>query len=183
MRAGRADVRRSPMLSTRERLDSLLDGDARAEELGRLEALWQASAVAEPELDAPSSPEIPRERAGRRLGWLLAGSWVAFLAAVVVLAPPSQEPLASEPLWVQYVVVGLWLALPLAAVGGAMRSAWLGYGASLSAAGMAVALSIACTTTGHHDGSWWAYELGGSLALVGLSLAGLRRARRGAREE
>jgi hypothetical protein len=43
---------------------------------------------------------------------------------------------------------------------------------------MAVALSVACSTTGHHTGSWWLYELAGSVVLTGIAAAGLWQARR-----
>ena len=165
------------MLSSRERLDAPID-DARADELRRLETLWETPAATEPELEAPSQAATLAGRALGKLGWLLAATWIAFLASVIVLAPASQEQAASAPLWVEALIAGIWLALPLATIGALSRSAWLGYGASLSAAGMAVALSVACSTTGHHGGSWWLYELGGSIALAGLSVLGLRRARR-----
>ena len=165
------------MLSSRERLDAPID-DARADELHRLETLWQTPAATEPELEALSQPPTLAARALGRLGWLLAAAWIAFLASVILLAPASPEPAASAPLWVESLLAGVWLALPLATIGALSRSAWLGYGASFCAAGMAVALSVACRTTGHHGGSWWLYELGGSIALAGLSVLGLRRARR-----
>jgi hypothetical protein len=172
------------MLSSRERLDAPID-DARADELHRLETLWKTPAATEPELEleAPSPAATLADRALAKLGWLLAATWIAFLASVILLAPASQEPAGSTPAWVEALIAGVWLALPLATIGALSRSAWLGYGASLSAAGMAVALSVACTTTGHHGGSWWLYELGGSVALAGLSVLGLRRARRAASTE
>ena len=168
--------------STRGGHDALEQGTTRradrADELRRLETLWETPAATEPELEAPSQVATLADRALGKLGWLLAATWIAFLASVIVLAPASQEQAASAPLWVEALIAGIWLALPLATIGALSRSAWLGYGASLSAAGMAVALSVACSTTGHHGGSWWLYELGGSIALAGLSVLGLRRARR-----
>jgi hypothetical protein len=170
------------MLSSRERLDAPID-EARADELRRLETLWEAPTAREPELDEP--PSFARSVAAHvagMLGWLLAATWIVFLGSVLLLAPASQES-ATAPAWVDALIAGLWLALPMAAIGGFARSSWLGYGASLSAAGMATALSVACSTTGHHGGSWWLYELGGSIALAGLSAVGLWRARRAPRAE
>jgi peptidoglycan/LPS O-acetylase OafA/YrhL len=169
------------MLVTRGRCDVPVVED-RTDELQRLELLWEAPA-AKPVPERSRRIHAVAEHARRRLGWLLALTWVAYLAAVILLAPPSQEPIESAPLWVQYLVAGLWLALPLAAIGGLAGSSRLGFAASLAASGMAVALSIACTTTGHHSGSWWLYELAGSVSVGALSVAGLERNRRAARPE
>ena len=86
----------APMLSSRERLDAPID-DARADELHRLETLWKTPAATEPELEAPSQAATLADRALAKLGWLLAATWIAFLASVIVLAPASQEPAASAP--------------------------------------------------------------------------------------
>jgi hypothetical protein len=168
------------MLSSKQPLETPLRDD-RADELHRLERLWEAPAVSEPGLERRGRASALLELALDRLGWLLAASWVAFLATVLLLAPASQETSAGTPVWVEALVAGLWLSLPLATIGGLARSAWVGYGASLAASAMAVALSIGCSTTGHHTGSWWLYELGGSVALTGIAAAGLCRARRPAR--
>ena len=44
------------------------------------------------------------------------------------------------------------------------------------AAGVLVAMTIACPLSGHHAGigAWWCFELAGSLALVAASEAALR---------
>jgi hypothetical protein len=168
------------MLSTSKRIEIPADS-AGSEELHGLERLWEAPAAPEPGLERRGHVGPLLELALDRLGWLLAAAWVAFLATVLLLAPASQETAAGTPLWVETLVAGLWLALPLATIGGLARSARIGYGASLAASAMAVALSIGCSTTGHHTGPWWLYELGGSVALTGIAAVGLWRARRTAR--
>jgi hypothetical protein len=157
--------------------DRLATPDA-AEEIRRLEELWEAPAAPEPELGAP--PGRLRALAARALahpGWILLIAWPTFVASLLVGATAA-EPGYVAPAWVQLVVAVFWLGLLAAAVSCAVRSAASSYAFSLTAAAAGIALAVGCTTTDHHTGAWWAYELGGSLALAGLSVAGLRRARR-----
>lgn len=88
------------------------------------------------------------------------------------------EPETSHPLPVIGVVLGVALltGILVMAVGLAARRRW-GLTASLVSAGLLVASSVACPTTGHHHlGLWWLGQMAVSLALVAATVVALRRA-------
>jgi membrane associated rhomboid family serine protease len=152
-----------------------------AEEIRRLEELWAAPSA--PDHDHRRSARVLVAQATRKLvdralahlGWTLAAVWLVFVGSLLAAAPASQESY-TPPLWVDAVVTAFWLTLAVAALAGMARLARAGYAASLAASGACLGLAIACTVTDHHTGGWWAYELGGALALGALSALGLRRA-------
>jgi hypothetical protein len=110
------------------------------------------------------------------LGPILAALWLAFIVSLLVGAPAAPESY-TPPLWVDVVLTAFWLALVVAALAGLGRLARTGYAASFAASAACLGLAVACTVTDHHTGGWWAYELGGALALGWLSALGLQRAR------
>jgi hypothetical protein len=175
---GRSGVRKEVLMLTGKETSRSADT---AEEIRRLEELWAAPSA--PDHDRGRSAGVLVAQATRKpvdgalahLGWTLAGVWLVFVGSLLAAAPASQESY-TPPLWVDVVVTAFWLALVAAALAGIARLARTGYAASLAAAGACLGLAIACTVTDHHTGGWWAYELGGALALGALSALGLRRA-------
>lgn len=146
---------------------------AEAAELESLEALWQAD-------EASLEERVPaRTRvlawAGERLGWVLAVGWLAFV--VSLFAAPAGDPNAVVPLWAEAVIAGFFLALGTTGVLAAVRSGRSAYVASVVAGTLGVTLAAACAQTEHHTVGWWGYELGATIALTALSVAGLRRRR------
>ena len=74
-------------------------------------------------------------------------------------------------------VGGLVAGWVMMAAGFAQRRRYGAMG-SLGAAGVLVAMTIACPLSGHHAGigAWWWFQMAGSLALVGASGAALQSA-------
>ena len=105
---------------------------------------------------------------------LLAGWWGLFL-----LAQALQPEAAAEHgmlAWIGAVLsVVFFGALLVAATGLLLRQRW-GLVASLGAAALLVADSIACPLTGHHEfGAFVLIQAVGSVALAGVSIRALRR--------
>jgi len=92
----------------------------------------------------------------------------------VALEPaPANED--AMPLLGAVLMSGLMTGWVVMAAGFAHRRRY-GAAGSLGAAGVLVAMTIACPLTGHHAGigAWWWFEVGGSLTLVAASRAALR---------
>jgi hypothetical protein len=105
---------------------------------------------------------------------LLAGWWGLFL-----LAQALQPDAAAEHGMLAWIGAALSVvffgALLVAATGLVLRQRW-GLVASLGAAGLLVADSIACPLTGHHQfGAFVVIQAVGSVALAGTSIRALRR--------
>jgi hypothetical protein len=135
-------------------------------DLQELEALW--------DLPARRS-RLDREfadRLSRRISRVLAWTWPALLVALAVFEP-APAPNVQIPLWAEIVsdvfLLGL-LAGIIARFAAGPRLA-LGFFAATGAMGMA--LGIACRTSGHHTGSWWAVETAVFSALTLAAVAGL----------
>jgi hypothetical protein len=144
-----------------------------AAELELLESLWVASP------DEPArKPLVRRALAwlGERLGWVLAFAWLGFI--VSLFAAPAGNPNAVVPLWAEIVIAGFFLALGTTGVLAAVRAGSTAYAASIVAGALGIALAAACGSTEHHAAGWWGYELGATIALTGLSVAGLTQRRR-----
>jgi hypothetical protein len=131
-----------------------------------------APSVADAPVRRPDTRTWLRERISTETAALMAATWwVLFLIAT------GLEPQATggEPVWaasVSFVFLGL---LAVTAAGLFARRRW-GLLASLGAAGLFTALSVACPTTGHHPiGAWWFGQMACVLALVGASAFALRR--------
>ncbi len=108
----------------------------------------------------------------------LAVAWVAYLPAAYALEPAPASR-GAAPGWAVVLELVFTAALVATAMGLAARQR-LGALASAGAAGLALVASVMCPVSGHHAdaGAWWFAQMGGFLALGGLSLAGLRAARR-----
>ena len=131
--------------------------------IDELERLWEEPARA------------PRRRS-TRLEHVLAWSWALVLLSL--LFEPAPPPGTPYPGWAYALSAGFLLVLggaAVAALRGAPRAA---LGAACAAGGLLVAIAISCRATEHHTGAWWAYELGASVALLGLGAVCLSRALR-----
>jgi hypothetical protein len=114
------------------------------------------------------------EVTGRWAFGLLGGWYVLFLLARYLEPEPHDVSAVLEWIGIAFTVV-FTAALLLAGIGLAMRRRW-GLVASLGAAGLLVADSIACPMTGHHHfGAWVVVQVVGSVALAGASIRALRR--------
>jgi hypothetical protein len=114
------------------------------------------------------------EVAGRWAFGLL-GAWYAlFLLARYLEPEPHDVSAVLEGIGIAFSVV-FTATLLVAGIGLAMRRRW-GLVASLGAAGLLVADSVACPMTGHHHfGAWVVVQVVGSVALAGASIRALRR--------
>lgn len=128
---------------------------------------------------APSAPAAPvdtrawlRERIPGRWAIGVAVAWYALYAIAVLVEPETHHEVP-----VIGVVLGaaLLAAMVVTAAGLLVGQRW-GLVASLAGAGLLVASSVACPTTGHHTiGTWWFVQMACSLALVGISVTALKR--------
>jgi hypothetical protein len=128
---------------------------------------------AEPEDVRPLRERFADQIPGR---WALLGI-VALVGANVaagLLEPLPADPNQPEPWFVTLPTTVAILAM-LAALGGLLvRRRW-GMGLSLFAAGVAVAMVLACPISGHHRfGLWWVGEIACVGAWAGVSFAGMR---------
>jgi hypothetical protein len=147
--------------------------DARDDaELLMLEELWAAPVVAEPRERRPN--RISAWLSGR-LGWVLAGAWLAFI--VSIFFAPAPDPNLVVPLWAEALVAGFFLTLGTAGIMAALRTGRSAYGAAAVAGLVGLGVSAACGATEHHPGGWWIYELAATGALTALALTGLLRRR------
>jgi hypothetical protein len=113
--------------------------------------------------------------AGLTSRWVavLTGAWVAIFGLGTALEP---APTGEEA----FPLVGTVLALALMGCWAMMAAGFIqrrrsGAVASAAGAGLLVVMTIGCPVSGHHAGigPWWAFQLVGSLALLGLSRAAL----------
>jgi hypothetical protein len=137
-------------------------------QLAELEALWRA-----PTAEARSA------RRRRNLDGIkrpLGVVWAAVLVSLFLAPAPEQE--VATP-WYAWVLLG---AFTLAVVGMyyvfATRGLGLGFGASLVAGALGLAIGVGCLTTEHHAGGWAAYEIGAFSALTLASAGALAAQRR-----
>jgi hypothetical protein len=148
------------MLTTRERVR-----DDR--ELRELEALWQAPSALEPLRVRPSLLDrLPPVRGD----WLLYG-WVAFFFIAIAFQPAPAHDVAS-PLWADLVFAGMMIGL-LGAIPLGTFSGTAGFTAATAGGAFGIAVAVACSSTGHHLGNWWLFELGATAALTGAAATGL----------
>jgi hypothetical protein len=112
----------------------------------------------------------------------LSGRWAAFLTVawvVIFTVGAALEPSPADenalPLIGAVLISGLMTGWVIMAAGFAQRRRYGAMG-SLGAAGVLVAMTIACPLSGHHAGigAWWWFEVAGSLTLVVASRAALR---------
>jgi hypothetical protein len=141
------------------------------DELERLLEVDQVPAVGDP---GGARPLDPGGRLSGRWAAVLTLAWIAIFAIGVALEPtPANED--AMPLLGAVLMSGLMVGWVVMAAGFAQRRRYGALG-SLGAAGVLVAMTIACPLSGHHVdlGAWWWFEVAGSLALVGASGAALQ---------
>jgi len=105
---------------------------------------------------------------------VLTVGWVSIFSIGVALEP-SPANADAMPLLGALLGSGLFLGWAVMVAGFVQRRRYGAVG-SLGAAGVLVAMTIACPLSGHHAGigAWWWFEVAGSLTLVGASRAALR---------
>lgn len=105
-------------------------------------------------------------------------AWVVVFGAAIAVEPAPANPNAPEPVWAALMFVALLAALGAMGAGLARRQR-LGLVASVVAGGLALVSTVMCPVSGHHEaiGAWWYLQMAGFTALIGASLAGLRRSR------
>jgi hypothetical protein len=144
-------------------------------DLHELEALWDL-----PVRRPPRDREFA-DRLSRRISRVLAWTWPALLVALAVFEP-APAPNVQIPVWAE-VVGDVFLLALLAGIIARFAAAGprpaLGFFAATG--GMGMALGIACRTSGHHTGSWWAVETAVFSALTLAAVAGLAFAQRARR--
>jgi hypothetical protein len=138
----------------------------------RHEAPAPAPDTAATPVTRPDTRTWLRDRISAETAALMGATWWVLFLIATGLEPQAT---GAEPVWaasVSFVFLGL---LAVTAVGLVARRRW-GLLASLGAAGLFTALSVACPTTGHHPiGAWWFGQMACVLALVGASAYALRR--------
>jgi hypothetical protein len=140
-------------------------------ELRLLEELWATPAAGE----HASGGSRVGSWLSERLGWLLAGGWLAFI--VSVFFAPAPDPDLVVPLWADALVATFFLALGTAGIMAALRTGRSAYAAATVAGIIGLGVSAACGATEHHPGGWWIYELAATGALTALAVTGLARRR------
>jgi hypothetical protein len=128
------------------------------------------------ELAVPGRTDT-REWLGERISGGVAATvgiaWWLLTGIAVALEPSTSRPLPVIGTVLEVAMFGL---LATMVAGLVMQRRW-GLLASLGAAVLATAGSIACPATGHHTfGAWWFGQMACVLALVGISVVTLRRA-------
>ncbi len=109
----------------------------------------------------------------------LAVSWIATLQLLYILEPAAARN-GPSPAWAIPLEILSIAALTATAMGLVGRQR-LGLVASAGAVGVFLVGAVMCPVSGHHAavGAWWYGQLAALTALGGVSLAGLRLARRG----
>jgi hypothetical protein len=129
--------------------------------------------------EAPATPAPPARR--RELtdelsaGWalVLTVAWIVIFTVGAALEPAPANPDAM-PFLAGVLASGLMIGWLVMAAGFAQRRRY-GAAGSLGAAGVLVAMTVACPLSGHHAGigAWWWFEVAGSLTLLVASRAAL----------
>jgi hypothetical protein len=109
-------------------------------------------------------------------GWglFLTVAWIVIFSAGAALEPAPANP-GAMPFLAGVLASALMVGWLVMAAGFAQRRRY-GAAGSLGAAGVLVAMTVACPLSGHHAGigAWWWFQVAGSLALVAASRAALR---------
>jgi hypothetical protein len=140
-------------------------------ELRMLEELWAAPVATEREPQAGRTSAWLRDR----LGWILAGGWLAFVVSLFLV--PAPDPELVVPLWAEALVAAFFLTLGTAGIMAALRTGRSAYAAATVAGLVGLGVSAACGATEHHPSAWWIYELAATGALTALAVTGLARRR------
>ncbi len=120
----------------------------------------------------PDTREWLQERISGQAALTVGIAWLVLVQIAFALEPAAQ---GSVPFVGILLELAMYLLLATMITGLVMQRRW-GLLASLGAAVLATAASIACPVTGHHAfGSWWFGQMACMLALVGISVVALRR--------
>jgi hypothetical protein len=135
-------------------------------ELDELEALWNAPAA---------QPDAPRRRNLDGFRRPLGFAWGVVLLSLFLAPAPEQEVATPWYAWVLFgaftlAVIGMFTVFATSGIG-------FGFGASVVAGALGLAIGVGCLATEHHAGGWAAYEIGAFSALTLASAAGLFAAR------
>lgn len=113
-----------------------------------------------------------RERISPETAAVMGAAWFVLFLVATALEPTAT---GSDPAWAVALTLVFFGLLGAMVIGLSVRRRW-GLLASLGAAGLFTAFSVACPTTGHHPmGAWWFGQMACVLALVGASTYALRR--------
>jgi hypothetical protein len=137
------------------------------------ERVITAPTTAEP-VARPDTRAWLAERISADAGVMVAATWYVLFMIATGLEPEAAGP---APAWSVALSIVFFATLAVMAGGLIARRRW-GLLASLGAAGIFTAFSVACPITGHHGfGAWWYGQMACSVALVGVSGFALARAR------
>ena len=111
------------------------------------------------------------ERIDGRLGGGLAVGWLVLTQIAFALEPSTNQPEPAYGIALEVVMLLLLAAM----VTGMVMQRRVGLVASLGAAGLFTAVSVACPVSGHHPfGAWWYGQMACALGLVALSVLAIR---------
>jgi hypothetical protein len=128
---------------------------------------------ANPAVDRPLDTRAwLRERIDGRLALGVGIAWIVLMQIAFALEPASNHEVPVIGLVLELSMYGLLATM----IAGLVMQQRFGLVASLGAAVLATAASIACPVTGHHTfGSWWFGQMACVLALVAISAYALHR--------
>ena len=142
-----------------------------AADLQELEALWDLPAR------RPGRDRAYADGLSRRISHALAWTWPAVVVALAVFEP-KPHPNVQVPLWGEILSDVFLLALLAGIIARFAAGPRLALGFFAASGAMGMALGVACRTSGHHTGSWWAIETAVFSALTFAAAAGLALAQR-----
>jgi hypothetical protein len=124
--------------------------------------------------ERPDTRSWLTERVSTEIAAIMGATWYVLFMIGTGLEPRATGP---DPAWavaLSFVFLGV---LAITAAGLLARRRW-GLLASLGAAGIYTAFSVACPISGHHGlAAWWFGQMACALGLVGASAFALTRAR------
>lgn len=116
------------------------------------------------------------ERIDGRVAAVVGVAWYVLFGIAQAIEPAPANPNAV-PGWIENAIAVVFLGTLAVMLPGLIARRRWGLLGSLAASVVFVAATIACPTTGHHEfGFWWLGEMACAAALLGLSVATLKRA-------
>lgn len=137
----------------------------------------------DPALDHPKIPAAPSAPARTHLlseGWAaaLGLGWPLTLMAMLALQPPADNPAAAPPVLDAVVQGVFFLGLVATSILAGARHKGAAPVAVLTGM-VTVAMVVSCPVSGHHQlATWWFAELAVVVAMLAVSVVGLRRVSR-----
>jgi hypothetical protein len=124
--------------------------------------------------ERPDTRSWLADRVSTETAVLMGATWYVLFMIGTGLEPRAAGP---DPAWAVALGFGFLGVLAITAAGLLVRRRW-GLLASLGAAGVYTAFSVACPISGHHGlAAWWFGQMACALILVGASAFALARAR------